>query len=126
MTPKKKTASEKILRIHTIEEDTPIIPGAVAESVLAEASRLLDIDLSPDLTEWLSGYATAVYANNPKFRKAINSEANHGNAGRDTLYAYMRHWLSSEILNRHPGGVDYSRIRDRLMNTGFSMGHEVR
>lgn len=121
MPSKKKTT--KTLR--SIQEDTSIIPEAVAEGVVDEANGLLDMnieeDIRADIVGYLSGYAEAVYAHNPGFRKKVRSEAAEGNAGRDYLYSYMRHWITSELLKScHVD--DVSKIRRILDSTGFSMG----
>jgi hypothetical protein len=110
----------------SIEEATSILSYAVAESVVSEASYLLKLDLPRDLAEWLVGYAEAIYANSKNFRKKINSNANHGNAGRDYLYAFMKHWLSSEILKRSKSDDDCPRIRKILETSGFVVGRETR
>ena len=113
----------------SIQDDTGIIPEAVAESVVSEANTLLDWnieeDVRSDIFGYLAGYAEAVYANNAGFRKKIKSEADGGNAGRDCLYSYMRHWLSAELL-RSCNEDDASKIRRILVTSGFSMGHEIR
>ena len=119
--PSKKKTTTKLPR--SIEEDTSIVPVLLAEAVVSDAEILLGIKLPSDLDEWLAGYAEAVYANNERFRKKVQSNADHGNAGRDYLYAFMCHWLSSEILKRTMHDDDHPRIRETLMQSGFSMGH---
>lgn len=109
----------------SIEEASSILPYVIAEEVIAEARRLLNVNLPDDLSEWLVGYAEAIHDNNKSFRKKIASNANHGNAGRDHLYAFMRHWLSSEILRRSKHDDDCPRLRRILETSGFSMGREV-
>lgn len=117
-----KTKSIKASHAHSIEEDTSIIPEIVAEQVIQEANHLLNTDLledvDSDLIGYLAGYANATYANSKDFHKKINSNADRGNAGRDWLYAFMKHWLSSEILRRNPD----PQIRHILTGSGFSTG----
>lgn len=48
-----------------------------------------------DPVNYLVNYALTVYANNASFRKKLQRES-----GREVLYAYMRHWISAEILKR--------------------------
>ena len=107
----------------SIEEATSIIPDVVAESVVEKAAALLDTQLDiPTLSGYLVGHAESTYAANPSFRKKINSGANGGNAGRDNLYIYMQHWLSSKLLrdsNRNP------RFQEILVQSGFSMGRDI-
>lgn len=108
----------------TIEGDTGIMLDVVSDAVIQQASHVLDIDLrttQPNLMGWMTGYAAAVYANNPKFRKKIQSNANRGNAGRDWLYSFMQHWLSAEILRRCGKGEKF-KIRNVLVSSGFSTG----
>ena len=113
----------------SIQEDTGIIPEAVADGVVAEANYLLNAnieeDIRTDIVGYLSGYAEAVYANNPDFRKNIRSKRDEGNAGRDWLYSYMRHWLAAELLKSCPEN-DKARFRRILEASEFSMGREVR
>jgi hypothetical protein len=99
-----------------IETDTSIMPDIVAESVCDEAARLLNVNsMDPGFIGYLVKYANEIYSHNPHFRKNIRSENNHGNAGRDYLYAFMRHWLASELIK---SGFN----RKILINSGFSMG----
>jgi hypothetical protein len=131
--PSKK--KPRILLPRSIQDDTGIVPEAVIEKVVNEVNVLLNTnneeDLyglcasrQSDLYGYLMGYAEAVYANNPRFRKKIRSEAHGGNAGRDYLYSFMRHWLSAEILKSCPTD-DVSRIRRILESSGFAMGREI-
>lgn len=62
--------------------------------------------------------ARDTYTANERFAKKIRSEANHGNAGRDHLYAFMRHWLSGELIRRHPS-------IGRQLPDDFKMGREL-
>lgn len=121
--------SKKSLTPRSIQEDTGIIPEAVVESVVEEANRLLRInieeDLRSDIYGFLTGYAEAVYSNNASFRKKIRSNTAGGNAGRDSLYVYIRHWLSSELI-KSCSSEDRLHFRKILESTRFSMGHEIR
>ena len=121
--PSKKLKTEQVSRSRGIEADTNILPDVVAETVVNMASKLLDINLPYDLTTWLVGYAEAAYLNNKEIRKKIRSNADRGNAGRDWLYSFMEHWLSSEILRRCGHDNDFPRIRGVLETSGFTMGH---
>jgi hypothetical protein len=106
---------------HDIESDTSIIPDSLAETVLEDAARLLGRPLDDErrrLIDHLVERAEHFHTGNPKFRKNVRSEADHGNAGRDYLYGYMCHWISSELLKAHPS----RRTRKMLVDSGFSMG----
>lgn len=90
-----------------IEDDTPIVPWIVADSVIREIERYLWPDgsqglrgpsASNDLADILADKANRVYQHNPAFRKAIRSK--RGNYGRDYLYSFMRHWVAGECLDR--------------------------
>lgn len=104
----------------SIEEDTGIVTIVLAETVVERAVQLLGHSLNvQELSGYLVGHADAVYEANSKFRREIQSEADHGNRGRDTLFTYMQHWISSKILrdtNNAPS------VRRSLVDSGFSMG----
>jgi hypothetical protein len=89
-----------------IEDDTPIMPWVVADSVIREIERYLwptgDCGLrgpqsAEDLTEKLAGKANTIYQRNEQFRRKIRG---NGNAGRDYLYMFMRHWVAGECKDR--------------------------
>lgn len=92
----------KIRKIVSIEQDTAILPYAVADGVIAEAEGLMGRDL-PDkeaFVDKLEKKANEVYAHNSEFRKSIRAS---GDRGRDQLYVWMRHWLSADIKREYPG-----------------------
>lgn len=106
--------------IKTIEEDTGILVEIAAEAVVRQAENLLELDLEePLLIEYLRGYAEALYQASPSFQKKVRSNADHGNRGRDNLYAFMQHWLSSRILKDNQNDPS---VRRALVDSGFSMG----
>lgn len=100
---------------HSIYDDTPIMPWVVSNSVVEEAARYLRIDIPNrvELEKYLENRAEEVYANNREWRRRINAS---GNKGRDTLYAFMRHWLAAELPRRMPG------VR---LPESFANGHEI-
>ena len=77
-----------------IEADTPIVPQAVAMGVWEEACVWLDEELPREWVKKLAVRANVVYAHNPRFRQSIRSP---GNAGRDFLWIFTRHWLCAMI-----------------------------
>jgi hypothetical protein len=86
----------------TIDEETVILPVVVAEAVIHELAfylhgRGIALDVNDTLADKLADRAEHCYAVNPAFRKRIRSQADQGRAGRDWLYAFMRHWLSAEF-----------------------------
>jgi hypothetical protein len=104
----------------TIEDKTGIVVEAVAEGVILQASEILNVTLDDrSLLGYLIGHAEATYHANAKFRKQVNSNADHGNRGRDTLWSFMQHWLTHKLLkdNNNP-----PVIRRLLEQSGFATG----
>jgi hypothetical protein len=106
-----------------IEDETPILPWVVADAVISElethlACSLRGPDCSHELADMLSDRANAIYQRNPQFRKRIRSNADGGNAGRDWLYAFMRHWLTAEAIKRG--------IRRERIPAEFAIGKPIR
>lgn len=101
--PRKSTARAS-RRVGRIEDDTPIMPHIVADAVIAEVDRCVPMDLSASeeraIADRLADRADQVYARNESFRRKIRAA---GNRGRDALYAYMRHWLASDLKTLRPG-----------------------
>jgi hypothetical protein len=126
-TTKHSTKTSVPKEIKTIEEKNPVMMiDVIAESVIQEASVLLRELNSRPVEEYLSSdkpvkylveRAETIYAHNPRFRKGVDSNANHGNAGRDYLVGFMRHWLSGEIRK---ASHENSKIRQILERSGFS------
>jgi hypothetical protein len=75
-----------------LERDTLLMPEAIADSVVAEAGCFLNTDLPDDFAERLTAKAYWLYPRHAHFRRALGRS---GNAGRDSLYMYMRHWVSA-------------------------------
>jgi hypothetical protein len=104
----------------TIEQDTGIVTIVLAETVVERAAMLLGHPVNAlELAGYLVGHADAIYEANAKFRREIQSEADHGNRGRDILFAYMQHWVSSKILRDTENAPSTRRA---LVDSGFSMG----
>ena len=82
-----------------IELDTPIVPRAVAEAVLQEASAYLNEPLPRNWVNSLVVRSNAIYQRNPTFRRQISAR---GNSGRDRLWSFQRHWLAALIKDSHP------------------------
>lgn len=77
-----------------IQNDTPIVPLAVAEAVWEEASVYLQAELPRAWVRRLVVRAQLVYNRNAQFRKLLRKD---GDAGRDWLWAFTRHWLAAMI-----------------------------
>jgi hypothetical protein len=82
-----------------IKLDTPIIPRAVAEAVWEEACVHLDTTLPRRWIMELTSRAEEIYNHSPGFRKLLRSS---GNAGRDYLWSFTRHWLAALVLKYRP------------------------
>ena len=100
-----------------IDADTGIIPEAVAEATIEHAQIITGENIKNyrAAEKYLVGHAEAVYAANKDFRKKVQSEADHGNAGRDYLFTYMRHWLAawlkkhdSKVFRKLPSGYGWT------------------
>lgn len=88
----KPAATRHRVRTRRREDDTPILPFSVAASVIQEASRHVDTPFPAYYVEWLAEKAEACHARNERFRRKLRGQ---GNAGRDWLHVFMRHWLSA-------------------------------
>ncbi len=75
-----------------LERDTLLWPEAIAESVVAEASRYLGTQLPADYAARLAAKAYYLYPRHRHYHAALNRP---GNRGRHNLYVYMRHWTAS-------------------------------
>jgi len=85
-----------------IERETQLMPWLIADSVLGEAARFLDTGLPPEWADWLDARAERVFARHRQFHRLISSCANAGNAGRDNLDKFMRHWLAGRLARERP------------------------
>jgi hypothetical protein len=113
------TSHQSKLANKTIEESTPIIPVAMAESVVNKAARLLDEDLqNTNFAEILASHAETIFKHNPDFRKKVKA-----NNGREYLWNFMQHWLTSELMKS--GRYDKHKLRRVLIQGGFSLGRDV-
>ena len=77
-----------------LERETLRMPGAIAESVVQEAERFLAAELPANFATRLAAKAEYLYPRHPHFRKMLNRP---GNAGRNHLYTYMRHWTAGRL-----------------------------
>lgn len=102
-------------RARRIEEETVIIPQAVAESVCEEAQVWLRHPLPRRWVRELVAHANTVYSHNARFRQKIRAK---GNTGRDWLWTFMRHWLAAILQQRRP------QLFARLP-AEFSSGHPL-
>lgn len=82
-----------------LERETQLMPWIIADSVCAEVSRFLDVKLPSRYVAWLDAKAEHCYAGHRHFRKLMRRR---GNAPRDWLYVFMRHWLASLLHLERP------------------------
>ncbi|MES2696343.1 MAG: hypothetical protein V4773_22935 [Verrucomicrobiota bacterium] len=82
-----------------LESHTPLIALAVARQVVEEASLFLRTPLPARYAAGLAFRAKLAFARSPSFRHGFRQRAD---AGRDRLYAYMRHWLAARLHAERP------------------------
>ncbi|MCX6938855.1 MAG: hypothetical protein NTU80_13375 [Verrucomicrobia bacterium] len=83
-------AKPRTARRPQLERETPIVALAAARTVLEEASLRLGRPLPQRLAARLAHQARRIYAHSPSFRRRLRAP---GDTGRDTLHAFMHHWL---------------------------------
>ena len=98
-----------------IERRTEIMPWVIADSVLGEASRWLDADLPPEWADWLDARAERCFARHGQFHRLVSACGAGGNAGRDNLCKFMRHWLASRLARER-------RALYRRLPASYSLG----
>ena len=95
--------------------DTPILPEVVAETVVQEVEHYLGKPLPETSVKALVDQQARLYACSADWRKKMQAT---GNRGRDTLFAFMRHWLTSDLKKADPA------LHSRLPQS-FWMGQEL-
>jgi len=95
-----------------LEKATPIIALAIARQVVEEASLWLGVALPSRYAAGLAHRARRVFAHSELYRPRF---AAAGDAGRDRLYVFMRHWLAARLDAEQP------RLF-RLLPPGFAAG----
>ena len=98
-----------------IEDETPIVPRAVAVAVLEDAGLWLDTAMPRSWIDELEERAEVIYQHNARFRQLLRRRSN---AGRDWLYAFTRHWLYALLQSRRP------ELAARLP-TAYAMGRDL-
>ncbi len=84
----------RVPRSPQLERDTPLVALAVARTVLEEASLRLGRPLPARLAARLAHQARCIYVHSPSFRRRLRAT---GETGRDTLHAFMHHWLAGHL-----------------------------
>lgn len=85
-----------------IERQTELMPWLIADSVLGEASRWLRTDLPPEWADWLDARAERCFARHRQFHRLVSATGAGGNAGRENLCKFMRHWLAGRLARERP------------------------
>lgn len=93
----------------TIEKETPLMTIVIAVRVVDEWMDFLDrFDMQIATTVWaeheqveeyLYQRAQFHYENHKVFRRALRQS---GDKGRDALYAFMYHWMTSHMIKSFP------------------------
>ena len=82
-----------------LERDTLLMPEVIAEKVVREAEHWVQTELPAGFAQRLAARAHQLYACNRRFKKQLNRP---GNAGRDLLSMYMRHWTAGWLSREYP------------------------
>lgn len=93
----------------------PLVPGALAWSVVEEAEAALGHPLRgrAGYVRALVIHAEEVTGANTAFRRRVA-----GAQGREYLAAFMRHWLAAKLLARQP-------VTFRRLPLGFATGRQA-
>jgi hypothetical protein len=99
----------------SIETETCLLPGIIADGVCQEAAVALDSDIPLEYSDRLAEHAEVCYKAGARWSSLIRST--RGTTGRDTLYAFMRHWLAGYLNKEHhdlfvrlPSGFAVGRV----------------
>jgi hypothetical protein len=82
-----------------LEATTLLAPIAIARQVLEEASLFLGEPLPGRYAAGLAHRARRIFAHSERYRRRISAA---GEAGRDWLYVFMRHWLAGRLYAERP------------------------
>ena len=69
-----------------------MLPWLIAETACREVEVFLNISLPQRYARWITAKAEVCFQKNKRFRRQMRSR---GNAPREYLRMYMRHWLSA-------------------------------
>ena len=114
------------MKKYKIEDDTSIVSIIVADVIVNEVGTFIAkkhkemtdeyYKKENEMIAFLTKYQEGIYQNNSQWRKDMQSK---GVRGRDMLYCFMRHWLSSWLLNN-------MKSIYRTLPDSFKMGHELK
>lgn len=92
--------------------ETTLLPWLVAEAVCGEAARALGTQEPYRHAPALAARAVRLYDVNPPFARRLRAR---GEAGREWLCAFLRHWLAAALHRTDP------RLA-RALPPGFALG----
>jgi len=98
-----------------LERDTQLMPWLIADTVCGEVARFLGVEIPARYSDWLDAKAERCYAGHDHFRKLMRGR---GNAPRDWLYAFMRHWLAALLDLERPDLY-------QCLPEDFNLGHRL-
>ena len=98
-----------------LERDTELMPWLIAESVCGEVARFLGVEIPARYAIWIEARAELSYAQGGRIRKLLRGR---GNAGRDWLFVFMRHWLAGLL------GTERPDLYECLPDT-YALGHPL-
>lgn len=76
-----------------------LVPIAAAREIVDEASRWLGVPLPARYASGLAFRAHRCFAHSPSFREKL---LRPGDAGRDMLWMFLRHWLAARLHAERP------------------------
>lgn len=75
-----------------------LVPIAAAREIVDEVSRWLGVQLPARYAAGLAFRAHRCFAHSPSFREKVMRP---GDAGRDKLWMFLRHWLAARLHAEH-------------------------
>jgi hypothetical protein len=91
------------------------MPWLIADTVCGEVACFLGVEIPARYSDWLDAKAARCYARHDHFRKLMSGR---GNAPRDWLYAFMRHWLAALLDLERPDLY-------QCLPEDFNLGHRL-
>lgn len=98
-----------------LERDTQLMPWLIADTICGEVARFLGVEIPARYSDWLDAKAERCYARHDHFRKLMRGS---GNAPRDWLFAFMRHWLAALLDLERPDLY-------QCLPEDFNLGHRL-
>ena len=82
-----------------MQHETALAPHVVADCVIREVEAAVGVQITNgrELADALAYRAEYIYFHNKRWAGLLRRKD-----GREWLYAFMRHWLASELLTNHP------------------------